>query len=261
MPIKLFIFDIDGTLTSSGREIPFNLQNILRSMQRSGKLCTVATGNAYIQFLLKYGAQFVPNTDMILENGARIGNIYEEYSYEDELDKGILDSIDYIIENNNILYIGYYRGLAQKYTFYTKDKELHKNLLYMTDEIIFDKLEFIQKIYTLKPARIVFGLKPDQTKAILSDRFIGNCIPNMNTNEVTNLSTTKGSAVNLLSEKLNINLDEIAVIGNGYNDISLFELDVHTKIYVGKECQNLERLATDKVKDAEELGEFLIKYI
>jgi len=261
MSIKLFIFDIDGTLTISGREIPFNLQNTLRSMQRSGKLCTVATGNAYIQFLLKYGAQFVPNTDMILENGARIGNIYEEYFYQDELDEGILSSVNEIIMNNNLLYIGYYRGLAQKYTFYTEDENLYQNLLYMTDEIIFDKLEFIQKIYTLKPARIVFGLKPDQTKAILPNGFIGNCIPNMNTNEVTNLSTTKGSSVNLLSEKLNIKLAEIAVIGNGYNDIPLFELNVGAKIYVGNECQDLEKYATDKVKDAEELGKFLMKYI
>ncbi len=259
MAIKLFVFDIDGTLTIKGREIPFNLQNTLRAMQRSGKLCTVATGNSYIQFLLKYGAQFVPNTYMILENGARIGDIYEKYLFQDELSQDILDATDYIIENNDLLYIGYYRGLAQKYTFYTKEKELYPSLGYMTDEIIFDKSKFIKKINDLKPARIVFGIKSGEV--ILPVDYKANCIPNMNTYEVTNLGTTKGESVKILAKKLGLGMEDIAVIGNGYNDIALFELDVSTKIYVGDECPPLEKLSTDRLKDAIELGDFLIKYI
>lgn len=259
MAIKLFIFDIDGTLTMKGREIPFNLQNTLRAMQRSGKLCTVATGNAYIQFLLKYGAQFVPNTYMILENGARIGDIYEKYLFQDELSRDVIDSVEYIIENNDLLYIGYYRGLAQKYTFYTKEKELYTNLVYMTDEAIFDKSEFIKKINDIKPARIVFGLKSG--KVVLPIDFRANCIPNMNTNEITNLGTTKGESVKILAKKLGFRMEEIAVIGNGYNDISLFELEVATKVYVGNECPPLEKLSTDRVESAEKLGDFLVKYI
>lgn len=259
MPIKLFVFDIDGTLTIKSREIPFCLQNILRSIQRSGKLCTVATGNAYVQFLLKYGGQFIHNTDMILENGARIGDIYENYFFQDELSQYILNSIDYIIENNDLVYIGYYRGLAQKYTFYTIEKELYPNLSYMTDEIIFNKSEFIQKINDLKPARIVLGL--NSGSLVLPIDFKVNCIPNMNTYEITNISTTKGSSVNALSQKLNIKLDEIAVIGNGYNDISLFELNIGMKVYVGNECKDLEKYANYRVEDAKELSHFLTKYI
>jgi len=259
MDIKLFIFDIDGTLTIQGREIPFNLQNTLRSIQISGKLCTVATGNSYIQFTLKYGAQFVPNTYMILENGARIGDIYENYFYQDELSQDIIDSVDYIIENNDLLYIGYYRGLAQKYTFYTKEKELYSSLIYMTDEIIFDKSEFVKKINDIKPARIVFGLKSGDV--VLPKNFEANCIPNMNTYELTNLGTTKGESVKILANKLGIEMKEIVVIGNGYNDIPLFELEVAIKVYIGNECPPLEKLSTDRVENAEELGDFLVKYI
>jgi hydroxymethylpyrimidine pyrophosphatase-like HAD family hydrolase len=82
--------------------------------------------------------------------------------------------------------------------------------------------------------------------------------PNEGVFEITMPDVHKGAMVSNLADYLGINMDEIGIAGNGYNDIDFFKYaDVPLKIQVGDECPELATWATDYVVDAVELACFL----
>ncbi len=253
--IKLLIFDLDGTLTLEKRVIPKKLQNTLRQLQRDGYLVTTATGNAFVQFMWKYAAQFLPNAPMVLENGARIGDIYESYQQSVPLGNDILAAIPEIITRNETDFIGFYPGTEEDYVFYTPSLPLNPSLDPITQTTVTDIDQYQELSHTWNPSRMVIGVHNETLW--LPEGFTGTVASNMGSHEITPANTDKGWGVRTLLESLGLTFDQVAVFGNGYNDIALFQTDAVMKVYVGEECPELEQYATHRVSDAVDLEKFL----
>jgi hydroxymethylpyrimidine pyrophosphatase-like HAD family hydrolase len=71
--------------------------------------------------------------------------------------------------------------------------------------------------------------------------------------DLLNKDCTKGKALNSIINNMNISEEEIAAIGDSYNDISLFE-SCGLKIAVSNACDKLKEVADIVVKGNDECG-------
>ncbi len=256
---QLYVFDLDGTITNQSKIIPPILQNTLRALQRGGALCTMATGNAFVQIVRNFQGQFIPNAPMILENGGRIVDVYESSYQEFPIDQHTQSIIPTIIADNTVDFLGFYGSIKEDYMMYSPYELTSNSLVRILGQQTRSVEQFMEWVAEYSPVRIVFSL--DSEPIVLPNHFSATLAPNVGTYEITAPNINKGSSLQWLVEMLDIPWERVAVFGNGYNDISLFKTQASTKVYVGNECPELEQLATHRVINAYEVELFLRKYV
>ena len=259
MNIQACIFDLDGTLSVEKRIIPWPVQETIRNMQRHGILCTVDTGNAFIQYIRKFGGQFTPNAPLILENGSRICDMWESYLVSPALEPEIIDAIPWIIEHNEVNLIGFYPGLYDNYLFYSEVGYIPEALYHTTFARYVTYADLLRHMHDFSPSRLVLSITNDYLQ--LPEGFVGSVFSNLGVYEITPQGVDKQWGVKKWSELMNIPLENIAVFGNGHNDIPLLSSPVGMKVYVGNECEPLADLATHRVDSAYDLEDFLAQEI
>lgn len=255
MNIQACIFDLDGTLSVEKGVIPWTLQETIRRMQRQGMLCTVDTGNAFVQYIRKFGGQFTPNAPLILENGSRICDVWESYVVSPSLEPEIIEAIPWIMEHNQVNLIGFYPGLYDNYVFYSEAGYIPEALYHTTCARYVSYEDLLRHIDEFHPSRIVLAIENDSLQ--LPEGFIGSVFSNLGVHEITPQGVDKQWGVRKWSEVMNIPLENIAVFGNGHNDIPLLASPVAMKVYIGNDCEPLEELATHRVESAYELEDLL----
>ena len=255
MNSKLYVFDLDGTLTLQGKNIPHSLQNTIRALQRQGDLCTMATGNAFVQIVRNFKGQFIPNAPMILENGGRIEDIYESSIQEYPLEQYLIDMIPALVAENAISFFGFYGGIKEDYLMYSPHELTSESMVRIIGQQTRSVEQLCDWITEYRPVRFVFGI--DSGVLNIPEGFEGTLAPNVGTYEITAPDVDKGSSLAVLVDHLGLSWTDVSVFGNGYNDVSLFKTPAVTKVYVGDECPELEELATHQVEDALALEVFL----
>ncbi|MCD7840341.1 MAG: HAD-IIB family hydrolase, partial [Erysipelotrichaceae bacterium] len=80
--------------------------------------------------------------------------------------------------------------------------------------------------------------------------------------EVTDLHATKGAIIKLIAQKLNIQDDEVMVIGDGLNDLTMFEM-FENSVAVENSEDVIKKLAQYHVDSADNDGvaEAIEKYV
>jgi len=255
MKPNLYVFDLDGTVTIESKAIPHSLQNTIRALQRQGDYCTMATGNAFVQIVRNFKGQFIPNAPMILENGGRIVDIYESTITEFPLEQSLIDTLPHFVTNNDITFLGFYGGIAEDYLMYSPHELTSESMVRIIGQQTRSVEQLLDWIEIYRPVRFVFGIESGQLH--VPEEFNGTLAPNVGTYEITAPNVDKGSSLSVLVDHIGMQWKDVAVFGNGYNDISLFQTPADTKVYVGDECPKLEELSTHQVEDALALDVFL----
>ena len=249
--IKLIATDMDGTLFTSNQEItPYNLAAI-RQAQKSGVRFMIATGRN-IETIRPTLEKYELSCGLILMNGAEVRDEEGNIISTTNIDHSILPRLSKALEDRG--YIPEYMtnrfsqvcgskektDLSMGYRMLSLDRnheissieeaiELGRNSLFKRTTERNDTLEdFLSKNLEIRKV-IVFH--PDTDKNRRNREELAKEFPELSilssypeNIEINSIDAQKGFGLEKAIRKMGITKEEVAVFGDGYNDISLFQL-------------------------------------
>lgn len=248
--IKLIVSDMDGTLFNSNQEIsPYNLAAI-QNARKNGVQFMIATGRS-METMQPTIDKYELQCSLILMNGAEVRdenhNIITTMNIDEKVLPDItkrLEEMGYIPEittNDGVqmcgtmeqmeLTMGYRMMCLDRTHTLTLEKaiELGKDSVFMNvltrneslDELLAKNLE-MRKIIVFNPDRDINDKNREQLIKEFPHLSIVSSYPE--NIEINAKKAKKGLALEVAIEKLGFKKDEVAVFGDGLNDISMFEL-------------------------------------
>ena len=243
--IKLFAFDIDGTLFNSDRVATLNTRQALNELQASGVQPIIATGRPRM-FL----AQLLDDLDMTIpfigSNGAVILNENREllYACETSLEQHLAGVLSWAEENEYGIMCEFLDGSITRFA---------------SDEVIasfddefqsfferFPRSKKPQEDFNKPVIKMSFRLKgrqeiqADDLTAVFPDlNFVNSgydCV------DLTAVDAHKGNALKRYAEKMGIDLSEVAAIGDQTNDITMLQT-AGLPIAMGNAIDELKKVA------------------
>lgn len=228
--IRLFVTDLDDTLFDAEKKVSEENQNALHRLVDAGIEVCIATGRMDKE-ILKVMDDVKGSFHRISQNGAflftRQGERLHSITFPGDLARKIYEAakplgLIGLISSENQVFV------PEK----TKEILEIESRGILTIQEVPDLLEQIGKTYF--PSKVSFiGSRdqldhlaliihkqfPDQTESYISAK---NCIDFMPK------GVSKGNALRILIEKLKIHPNEVVVIGDSYNDISMFQVTPHS---------------------------------
>lgn len=248
--IKLIVSDMDGTLFNTNQEIsPYNLAAI-QNARKNGVQFMIATGRS-METMQPTLDQYELQCSLILMNGAEVRdenhNIISTMNIDEKVLPDItrrLEEMGYIPEittNDGVqmcgsteqmeLTMGYRMMCLDRTHTLTLDRaiEFGRDSVFMNvltrneslDELLAKKLE-MRKIIVFNPDREVNDRNREQLIKEFPYLSIVSSYPE--NIEVNAKEAKKGLALEVAIKKLGFKKEEVAVFGDGLNDVSMFEL-------------------------------------
>ena len=241
--IKLIASDLDGTLLDEPNRISkINLDAIEYAYSKGARFC-FATGRD-LQSVKDISCSLKHKPILILGNGSQTYDENEQLIFQDFFKNEYLKEVCHIMDRHDVPYMiftsdGFYTTKNPKevrerfieriakikndtyaHIFATNPDKPCNNLVQIQDMNRFVKEKKILKVegfhYHSKPVEEV-------KKELVSYNELSYLSTGRNNVEVTNKSATKGNALKKYCEYMNIQEDEVIVLGDSHNDLSMFE--------------------------------------
>jgi len=219
---KLIVLDLDGTALNSNNVIPRNLQDILKRL-KNNKTCRIvlASGRSISSMKIIAGELGLEAPAITLNGGIIIDPVSDEIYYEENLSEAIyLKSLKILKELNIDIVVftafGVYAEKASKITD-------------ILEEYSDNKIEWIGDIGTIEsPVKILFIPEYEtanaEVKKHTSSLEIDIIESGFSFTEIVPKGVNKGTALEIVSEMLEIAFDEIIAFGDNENDIEMLQL-------------------------------------
>jgi hypothetical protein len=242
---KLIVLDLDGTALNSNNVIPDNLQDILKRVKIYGACRIVlASGRSISSMKIMAGELGLEAPVITLNGGAIIDPLSDEIYYEKNLSEEI-----------------YLRGL-------TILKELHIDIVVFTafgvyaekaskitdilEEYSDNKIEWVRDLDKIEsPVKILFIPEYESANAEVrkytSSLEIDIIESGFSFTEIVPKGVNKGTALEIVSEMLEIAHEEIIAFGDNENDIEMLQL-AGTGVAMGNAPDHVKS-AADMVTD------------
>lgn len=263
---KMVLIDLDGTLLDDKKQVSKRNADIIQKIHKEkGVYFVIATGknlNDITQVIEAIGNPI--NQYIIASNGALIkDNIKNDYILKNYLQKEeVLDLID-IYKKQNL------RGIIHTYNYQITDEAVEarnnkhiklvqnlKKYYQENDMKTTSMLTLCGKEENLQKTRKRIKEKFDKIETTNICDFmidIGTEIYSTKYIDIMRKNATKANAIKILADYLQINKDEIVVMGDGANDISMFEMSGY-KVAMGNANQNLKEKADYITEDNNQDG-------
>ena len=245
--IKLIAADVDGTLLNSHREISGETCRMIREVQRQGIRFAIASGRMYRDIcilLQRYGIE----CECVTMNGAEYfdaqGNCLEGIYFSPEKAQEIYERLrgekNFAVEiyTNHGCYtadsrLKTFRGLMKRARTFRPNIGTWKSIFHTLRNDHLRKMHYLSDLQELwdrdiQVAKfITFGDEVSQIKALRQkvDRIDGVAVSaSFRTNiEINAAAATKGAILRKIADRAGIREDEVMVIGDGSNDLSMFQ--------------------------------------
>ena len=264
--IKLVVFDLDGTLLDNQGVISNRTVNLINKLQSQGLIFTIASGRIH-SALDEYAKSLNIKIPIISLDGCCISNpetdeiIYESFIPVRYVDKA-LDYADkfllnvalcrtdaiYFTESNSVM-----KEMMNKFGAKFEEIEDYNSIKDKTLEIVFasDYRDNIKYVYDRLKFPYTFGLNVSYYKSHRQEGIYYL--------EVRKRGANKGKALRKLLNNISIKEKNVAVIGDWFNDISLFEtgalkVTLENGIF---ELKSMADIVIHKSNDEEGVAEFL----
>lgn len=245
--IKLIASDMDGTLLNSEHEIAEESVKAIRNAENSGIIFAISTGREYENvepFLKKHNIK----CHCVLMNGAEYrdenGNIIEVINIDIEIAAKIIDilnknKISARIFTNKGVYTSdtkeealkemTYRAMSFNHNITMEEAlESAKNQPYFTQLKYIDNIKaFLESGIQIRKfvafhsdIKLINEMKSQIEKLTgiaVSSSFIDNI-------EITHVKAQKGMILEKVAQKMGIDKKEVMVLGDSFNDYSMFEV-------------------------------------
>lgn len=255
--IKLCVFDIDGVINSHDEKVDPKLFGVIEKIQQNGTFCTVATGKIYSRAVAAI-KNFKPNAPLILENSGRITELNGRDIIINKMDCDYISKLRAVIEDKNILFVGFCPIGRKKMYFYAADSDILNDLeckypdLY--DEVSDDIEDFMESLKDLGCVRLSIQAMKDSKLDIPKGI---NWTLNKGFYNINAPGITKATGVFELADRLKIEKNEILVVGNDDNDRALFRENFGVKIAVKPCPEELIANSTHQLDDLNGLADLL----
>lgn len=264
--LEFILFDLDGTLLNKYGEIGEKSVEYVKELKEMGVRFSFATGRLH-NSIINYASQLELNCPLISLDGATIKSypanniIYESFIKESYVNKAITMAdaglLKIALSHDEAIYYTAANSLVpqlmDKYDAKFKQIESYDDFTNRTLEIIIcgDFKKAIKNIEEKMKFPSAFGLKTSFYKSQDQDGvyFL----------EIRNKNCSKGAGYKKLLKSLKINIKNTAVIGDWYNDRSLFRTKA-LKIAVANAVVEIKEMAdyiTKKSNDEDGTAEFL----
>ncbi|MGH4050103.1 MAG: Cof-type HAD-IIB family hydrolase [Clostridium sp.] len=259
---KWCVCDMDGTLLNADNKISKENEVALKKLQEMGLSVIIATGRidlmvkVYIKQLELKGPVISCNGGLIrnIETGEIIySKIMDKKSVKEIVDYCVSNNVDYIVYTDEIVYSNKNNPLGKKYESRNKllEKELRVPIKYIDNDII----ENINDIDALKVLLVCenhadvlllekYFIKYDNLTVVSSSE----CLLDIMASNIT-----KGNALEILSQKLGVDLNEVIVFGDNYNDMEMLSC-VGMPIAMGNAVEEVKSNAKYITKSNNESG-------
>lgn len=221
--LKLIFSDLDGTLLNSKKEISKETLKMLNKLKSKNIAFFINTGRlpCHIEFLKEH----IDNANLVCGNGSYV-LFNNKLIYNCPLEKNdVYALVKYAYQKNIIP-----RMFSKNDVYYTS-----KPFGYSNDvPIIANLTELDHLIENDGIYKIGFF---DYDKKVLDDlkKHIDNHIKNIQADfststflECHHINTSKGKAIDMICEQLNIQKDEVLAIGDNENDLTMFNRGYHS---------------------------------
>ncbi|TRZ64613.1 Cof-type HAD-IIB family hydrolase [bacterium] len=263
--IKLVVSDVDGTLTNHENKVGEQTKELVKKLKDKGILFSFATQRIHSS-IVGFARELDIKIPLITVNGALIrdaeGNtIHKSLINPKHVKKALEYSEKYFVRvalcsNDEILYTEHNSVLKDfLYRLGTDYKLVDSYDSYVNDvvEIIMMGNEKVTVRYIQKRMKVpyMFFLR---VKYFRSSTRLG--IYNL---EIRKSGTNKRTGVKILAKHLKVRKNQIATLGDWYNDRELFEYggtNIALKNAVA-ELKNMAHYVTDRTNDEDGVGEFL----
>ena len=235
--MRLVIFDLDDTLASVGCEIPNDIVLRLNLLSENGVKIAICSGKpTYYIVGLARQCQFKDGI-FIGENGASIQfgvSLPPVEYYELPYDMGVLSIFSEIRERIEITFYG------------NRDVWFQPNRVIFT---VYFNNENDKKVIAKVIAEYYEALK-DRGARIFDNYDSFDIVPN---------GLSKGKALKFLASKLQIDKSEVIAVGNGENDVSMYE-NAGISIGVRQESERENHYFAENIQEALDIIERNISF-
>ena len=250
--IKLLAVDMDGTCLNEHGRISKNTLDALKRAKDAGIIIVPTTGRAFACLPFQMRSYNDLYSYVITSNGAVIRDTKNN---KDLYRRCIPDYMaEYFLEECESLRVGITAHVRNDYW-------IQGNFLHFVGSVMFRKdvqaskkinniRQFIsEKGCSVEEIQLYFlpGCKTDQIRKILKKYPELNAAYTNHYVEIFDRNTSKGNALKVLMEHLNLKKDEVACIGDSENDISMFDV-AGVKIAMGNAIDDLKVRADFIVK-------------
>ena len=230
--IKAVFIDIDGTLVDDNRKLSNYTKNIVEKCIKKNLKIILASGRSRFQTLERKN-EIGTSSYIISSNGADVYDVEKSKEiYVENIPQNIVESLfDYVIENDYKIAFNYDFDLIINKMFYPDEENRVRDLEFLESVIRNKKIvqcvvsnrdinKMIEFKKYLKEEKMDLKIENESKKLIdpsLKPAKHYYC-------DLVSKKVSKGKAVQKVCECLKLNYDEIAVIGDGINDIPMFKL-------------------------------------
>jgi len=227
--MKLFIFDLDGTLLDNSAMLKKNTIEQLKMLKENGNIICLASGRPY-RSIIKYARQFGDDTPIISENGANITTIDKSISKNIKKFK-IKDFIKLYSDNKEMIKSAFF-SVENKVYIYNRLQKLEPLYHIDSDTIViegdYDKINNIDApngaLFVVdSPRKEKFEEYINSTASKVSYRMLGADLRNA-IYEISIKNHSKADAAIKLLKILKLSKNDLVFFGDGENDIELLKL-------------------------------------
>lgn len=237
--IKIVFTDLDYTLTSSEGIIDIKYKRIFEKLSDIGIPVVINTGRS-VGYTIPICKQFNASNYLIATNGAEIYNyLTDKTIYRSVISKENIELLNEIIIKNNLLYTAF----AGKNKYTNKDDEKHKlfyckNLKDIDDDIVQVVLQSYDVNLMIEAKRAL--LNNNSLKIInKSSKVVEGELLYY---DVVNSDVSKGNALKVLCDYLNIDPSKAMAIGDALNDLDMLKAAGY-KVTVNNAKEELKQIA------------------
>ncbi|WP_311480027.1 HAD family hydrolase [uncultured Anaerococcus sp.] len=234
--IKLFAFDIDGTLLDNNSKVTDESREALKKLDDAGIKVVLASGRVFPS--IKYNQKLLGITcPIVATNGSLISldgrEIYKSYYIEDDLLKNLYEfCLEYKMDFHFYDEDNYYtnRLNLDRIKHLKIDNDFGMN--YQVDLII--KNDPVSYLINQGKKAIKFQISGIDEKEISKEKIIDLLDKDFGEDlyitasgdsllEIGNKNATKWTSIEEICDKLGIYTNEVAAIGDAYNDIPMIK--------------------------------------
>lgn len=268
--IKAVFIDIDDTLINSKRKITDRTKNIIENCIEKGIKIILTSGRARLD-TLRYQKEVGASPYIISSNGAEIYDIENENEiYSQPISKDIVNKLLIYAQKHDCKITLNYGGEMAMNLFYFEDEKDKQRTIKELEEII-EKEKIIQcvisnrEIEKLKEFKIYLQNELPEIKIQNESKRLKNPEIQPSHNyycDIASKDISKGKAVKNLYQYLKLKKEEIIVIGDGENDISMFA-ETNNSVAMGNATKEVKKMAKyiTNTNDEDGVAEVLEKII
>lgn len=217
---KIVFVDLDGTLAKSGRNIDIKNKKIIEKLSSIGVPVVLITGRSlfYSESLVK---QFSLSNYIVASNGADIYNYANKnIIYRNVISREDIRKMDELIKRYSLFFTAntIERNYTNKPDFFPNlfvesliELEDHKITQIVIQSYDIEHMKLLRRDLSSTNLEIV-----NKTKEVVEGKKFYY--------DIVNKGASKGSAVEILCKHLGIEVNRSMVIGDSFNDVSMFKV-------------------------------------